>query len=116
MGEGGGGMASLSLHLLLYIFIMLCLICVHTSSSDGSSILSVGQWSERGCTKNEVLSNTSVTVCECTHLTHFAIMLSAKPRKLPKEVTLSLEVIGYVGVSISLVAMTLTVLTFVTLR
>ena len=86
------------------------------TSSDGSSILSAGQWSERDCTKNEVLSNTSVTVCECTHLTHFAILLSAAPLKLADSVTLSLEIIGYVGVAISLVAMTLTVCIFIIIR
>ena len=83
-------------------------------SSD--SILSAGQWSQRNCTKNEVLSNTSVTVCECTHLTHFAILLSASPLSLSKSVALSLEIIGYVGVAVSLVAMALTVITFTALR
>ena len=48
-------------------------------SSTDNSILSTGQWSDRGCNKSESLSNTSVTVCECNHLTHFAILLSAQP-------------------------------------
>ena len=80
------------------------------------SILSAGQWSQRGCTKNESLSNTSVTVCECTHLTNFAILLSAAPLSLSDSVALSLEIIGYVGVAVSLVAMALTVFTFIVLR
>ena len=45
-------------------------------SSTENSILSAGQWSERGCNRSESLSNTSVTVCECNHLTHFAILQS----------------------------------------
>ena len=53
-----------------------------------------------------------MTVCECDHLTHFAILLSAEPLNLTDAVVLSLEVIGYVGVSISLVAMCLTITTF----
>ena len=85
-------------------------------SSSNNSILSSGQWSDRGCNRSESLSNTSVTVCECNHLTHFAILLSAAPLNLTDAVVLSLEVIGYVGVSISLVAMALTIFTFAALK
>ena len=35
-----------------------------------------GKWSTRGCSLNEEGSSETVTVCECTHLTHFAILLS----------------------------------------
>ena len=79
-------------------------------------ILSVGQWSDRGCNRSENLSNISVTVCECNHLTHFAILLSAAPPEYSQPVTLSLQIIGYVGVSISLVAMALTIITFLLLK
>ena len=85
-------------------------------SSTDNSILSVGQWSDRGCNRSESLSNTSVTVCECNHLTHFAILLSAAPLNLTDAVVLSLEVIGYVGVSVSLVAMGLVIFTFTALK
>ena len=53
--------------------------CVFLEFLTDNSILSAGQWSDRGCNKSESLSNTSVTVCECNHLTHFAILLSAQP-------------------------------------
>ena len=79
-------------------------------------ILSAGEWSERNCSRNDGLSNISVTVCECTHLTHFAILLSAAPQKLSTGVTLSLEVIGNMGVSVSLVAMAITSVTFHALK
>ena len=85
-------------------------------SSTDNSILSAGQWSERGCNRSKSLSNTSVTVCECNHLTHFAILLSAAPLNLTDAVVLSLEVVGYVGVSVSLVPMGLTIFTFVALK
>ena len=85
-----------------------------TEEDDG--ILSAGQWSERGCSRSESLSNTSVTVCECDHLTHFAILLSAAPLNLTDAVVLSLEVVGYVGVSVSLVAMGLVIFTFVVFK
>ena len=81
-------------------------------SSIDNTILSVGQWSDRGCNRSESLSNTSVTVCECNHLTHFAILLSVAPLNLIDAVVLSLEVIGYVGVSVSLIAMCLVIFTF----
>ena len=87
--------------------------CCH---NNHSSLLSIGQWSDRGCNRSESLSNTSVTVCECDHLTHFAILLSASPLNLTEAVTLSLEIISYVGVSISLVAMILTIATFAILK
>ena len=87
-----------------------------TESSTDNSILSAGQWSERGCNRSESLSNTSVTVCECDHLTHFAILLSAAPLDLTDAVMLSLDTIGYVGVSVSLVAMASTIFTFAALK
>ena len=86
------------------------------STEEDDGILSAGQWSERGCNRSESLSNTSVTVCECDHLTHFAILLSAAPLNLSDAVVSSLEVIGYVGVSVSLVAMGLTIFTFVVFK
>ena len=81
-------------------------------SSIDNTILSVGQWSDRGCNRSESLSNTSVTVCECNHLTHFAILLSVAPLNITDAVVLSLEVIGYMGVSVSLIAMSLVIFTF----
>ena len=82
-------------------------------SNSKDDIMSIGQWSDRGCNRSEILSNASVTVCECNHLTHFAILLSAAPLNLTEDIELSLQVIGYVGVSISLVTMTLTATTFI---
>jgi len=80
-------------------------------------ILSIGQWSDRGCHKNKELSNISTTVCEFNHLTHFTILLSEAPLNISDPViTLSLEIIGYVGVSISLISMGLTIITFVAHR
>ena len=80
------------------------------------TLLNIADWSDKGCVKNGLLSNDTRTVCECNHLTHFAILLSARPQQLSEGVTLSLNIIGYVGVAVSLVAMTLTVITFVMLR
>lgn len=35
-----------------------------------------GHWSTDGCTPNKDKSNENKTVCECTHLTNFAILMS----------------------------------------
>ena len=61
---------------------------------------------------NSELSNSSHSVCECNHLTHFAILLSPGA-EFTKAQVLSLEIIGYVGVSISLVAMLATIVTLI---
>ena len=89
---------------------------LYSSQGNNGPILSAGEWSEENCSRNADLSNISVSVCECNHLTHFAILLSAAPQKLSHGVIVSLEVIGYVGVSVSLVAMSITIITFLTLR
>ena len=62
------------------------------------------------------MSNVSVTVCECDHLTHFAILLSAAPLNYTDPVELSLRIIGYVGVAVSLVAMAVTVIILIILK
>ena len=66
--------------------------------------------------RNDRLSNSTHTVCECTHLTNFAILLSAQPLGLPAGVALSLSVIGYIGVALSVVAMVATIISLVFLR
>ena len=65
---------------------------------------------------NEDDSSETRTVCECNHLTHFAILLSPKPPELSKRKELDLGSICYVGVSISLLAFTLTIITFIAFK
>ena len=58
-----------------------------------------------------------MTVCKCYHLTHFAILLSARPHIILSQVKfLSLQITGYIGVSISLVAMAATIFLFLFLE
>jgi len=40
------------------------------------SATSTGHWSSEGCTPNLEKSNENKTVCECTHLTNFAVLMS----------------------------------------
>ena len=79
------------------------------------AILYPGRWSEEGC---ETTFKSTMTVCKCDHLTHFAILLSARPLDLspaPLKI-LSLQIIGNIGVSLSLVAMVATVFVFLFLE
>ncbi len=80
------------------------------------SPLAHGRWDTERCVRNYSLSNSTHTVCECTHLTNFAILLSARPLNLPSGVALSLSIIGYIGVTISVIAMLATILALACLR
>ena len=82
------------------------LVINSAGSGRAGAILYTGQWSEEGCETN---FNSTMTVCKCNHLTHFAILLSARHLKISYVQTLTLQVIGYIGVSTSLVAMAVTI-------
>ena len=75
-------------------------------SGRSGAILFAGQWSEEGC---ETTFNSTFTICKCNHLTHFAILLSAKYLRISNLQVLTLQITGYIGVSTSLVAMALTI-------
>ena len=79
------------------------------------NLLVSGRWSTEGCVRNDSLSNSTQTVCECTHLTNFAILLSAKPIVDPVHSEV-LGVIGYIGAAISIVAMLCTIFALVFLK
>ena len=89
---------------------------LHNFLSSTSNVLNLGLWSDEGCSRNTKLSNTSVTVCECTHLTHFAILLSASPPTFTEEVIFSLNIFGYVCYTISLISMAIVIFTFTVLK
>ena len=82
----------------------------HPSSEQMARVLFRGQWSQEGCYLNQQQSNSSSSICECNHLTHFAILISGRSLDLPPEYALVLRSIDYVAISISLVAMATTVL------
>ncbi|XP_064400246.1 adhesion G-protein coupled receptor G6-like [Halichondria panicea] len=83
---------------------------------ESGNPLAHGRWDTEGCVKNGNLSSSTQTVCECTHLTNFAILLSARPLIQPSGVALSLSIIGYIGVSLSVIAMLATIMALVFLR
>ena len=89
------------------------IICNYRETKKASELLTPGQWSEEGCETNVT---STMTVCKCNHLTHFAILLSARPLALSLPKTLALQITGYIGVSVSLVAMAAVIMVFVFLK
>lgn len=71
-----------------------------------------GGWSTRGCQRTEV--EDGLVVCECDHLTNFAILLDVKGQSdiIDKVNTLALSIITIIGLSLSIVGLGLTVLSF----
>ncbi|XP_061181253.1 adhesion G protein-coupled receptor L2-like [Saccostrea echinata] len=64
------------------------------------------KWSEKGCKVNS--TNDMRTVCQCNHLTNFAILM--RPYTSEKEDKASLKTLSFVGVIISIA---FTVITFI---
>ncbi|XP_074610692.1 adhesion G protein-coupled receptor L3-like isoform X2 [Acropora palmata] len=75
-----------------------------------------GYWSTEGCYKDEQLSNDQATVCHCNHLTNFAILMRVKDIMPSKPHLKALEVITYVGCSLSLLGEIITILTLTFLK
>uniref|UniRef100_A0A8C8A1T8 Adhesion G protein-coupled receptor D1 n=1 Tax=Oryzias sinensis TaxID=183150 RepID=A0A8C8A1T8_9TELE len=72
-----------------------------------------GVWSNEGCVRSE--GNMSYSVCLCNHLTNFAILMQVVPLKLTTSHMMALSVIGYVGCSISIFCLAITLVTFAVL-
>ncbi|KAG7460266.1 hypothetical protein MATL_G00219720 [Megalops atlanticus] len=69
-----------------------------------------GAWSEEGC--NATQSNSTHTVCVCTHLSSFAVLMALYDMKD----SFQLQLITWVGLSISLVCLLLSIITFSCVR
>ncbi|XP_075758536.1 adhesion G protein-coupled receptor E3-like isoform X2 [Pelodiscus sinensis] len=80
-------------------------LCVYWKFEAGK-----GSWSPDGCTTLHV--NSTHTTCSCDHLSSFAILMA------PTAVTESrpLNILIYVGLSLSLLCLLLTILTFLLCR
>ena len=82
-----------------------CLICI----LDG-----MGAWSTKGC-KGKGFHN-QLFKCSCNHMTNFAILLDVTSEPLSQSETKSLSIITYIGCTISLVSLVITVLTYLCFR
>ncbi|KAM6904700.1 adhesion G protein-coupled receptor E5-like [Xenentodon cancila] len=80
-------------------------VCVFWDSSNQG-----GAWSTRGCSMVE--SNLEYTVCSCTHLSSFAVLMAL----YETEDKFELQLITWVGLSLSLVCLLICILTFSTIR
>ncbi|KAK2840674.1 hypothetical protein Q7C36_012253 [Tachysurus vachellii] len=72
-----------------------------------------GVWSNNGCLRAG--GNLSYSVCVCNHLTNFAILMQVVPVELSKSHQVALSTITYVGCSISIFCLAITLVTFAVL-
>ncbi|KAL9950396.1 hypothetical protein ACROYT_G042884 [Oculina patagonica] len=75
-----------------------------------------GSWSTEGCYVN--FANSTHSVCHCYHLTSFSVLMQLTPESYEIRGTyheLALSLITYTGISISLVALVLALITFCSL-
>lgn len=72
-----------------------------------------GIWSNEGCVRSE--GNMTYSVCLCNHLTNFAILMQVVPLKLTTGHKVALSTIGYIGCSISIFCLAITLVTFAVL-
>ncbi|XP_067877053.1 adhesion G protein-coupled receptor E3-like isoform X7 [Heterodontus francisci] len=69
-------------------------------------------WSARGCKVDKF--NTTHTVCNCTHLSSFAVLMAL--HEIEKSDEYNLSVITMVGIILSLVCLFISILTFILCR
>ncbi|XP_006147401.1 adhesion G-protein coupled receptor D1 isoform X2 [Tupaia chinensis] len=79
--------------------------CAFLNFSSGE-----GVWSSQGCELTE--GNLSHSVCHCTHLTNFAILMQVVPLELSQGHQVALSSISYLGCSLSVLCLAATLLTF----
>lgn len=71
-----------------------------------------GKWSSNGCTYKQSKSNTTVSFCECTHLTNFAILMSQGDESISEEDRKRLHIISDIGCSLSILGLILTMVVY----
>ncbi|XP_028851231.1 adhesion G-protein coupled receptor D1 isoform X2 [Denticeps clupeoides] len=70
-------------------------------------------WSSEGCVRFS--GNLTYSVCLCNHLTNFAILMQVVPMELSRTHQVALSTISYIGCSISIFCLTITLVTFAVL-
>ncbi|XP_066023126.1 adhesion G protein-coupled receptor E3 isoform X2 [Pocillopora verrucosa] len=78
---------------------------------------SLDGFSEEGCHVDHSKSNSEETICSCNHLTHFAVLVDfSSSTKLSENDVAVLEIITYVGLSLSIIGIlsTITLYSFLT--
>ncbi|XP_032100377.1 adhesion G-protein coupled receptor D1 isoform X4 [Sapajus apella] len=72
-----------------------------------------GVWSNQGCVLTG--GNLTYSICRCTHLTNFAILMQVVPLELARGHQVALSSISYVGCSLSVLCLVATLVTFAVL-
>ncbi|KAM9319564.1 adhesion G-protein coupled receptor G2 [Gastrophryne carolinensis] len=73
-----------------------------------------GGWSTHGCTMKKTTQSNNATVCQCNHLTSFAILLDMTPNQgISPEDNLILTFITYIGCGLSAIFLSVTLVTYI---
>ncbi|XP_039358962.1 adhesion G-protein coupled receptor G5-like isoform X2 [Mauremys reevesii] len=80
---------------------------------EGTENGSLGNWSSAGC---ETIHCKDVVLCQCKHLTYFAVLLKISSVPIDEAILAPLTYISMVGCSVSAAASLLTVLHYLTSR
>lgn len=75
---------------------------------------SIGEWANDGCTTHGFITRNEKRIikCTCDHLTNFAVIFTFKgQRNWSEKNDFELTIISYIGLTISMVALTLTIFT-----
>ncbi|KAK1142009.1 adhesion G-protein coupled receptor D1 [Acipenser oxyrinchus oxyrinchus] len=81
------------------------LYCAFLDYSSG-----LGVWSNEGCVRAE--GNLTFSMCLCNHLTNFAILMQVVPLELSNVNQVALSTISYIGCTISIFCLAITIVTF----
>ncbi|XP_024901263.1 adhesion G-protein coupled receptor D1 [Pteropus alecto] len=81
------------------------LYCAFLDFSSGE-----GVWSNQGCVLAE--GSLAHSVCRCSHLTNFAILMQVVPLELTRGHQVALSSISYIGCSLSVLCLAITLVTF----
>ncbi|XP_058889111.1 adhesion G-protein coupled receptor D1-like isoform X3 [Acipenser ruthenus] len=81
------------------------LYCAFLDYSSG-----FGVWSNEGCVRAE--GNLTFSTCLCNHLTNFAILMQVVPLELSNANQVALSTISYIGCTISIFCLAITIVTF----
>ncbi|XP_074646488.1 adhesion G-protein coupled receptor D1-like [Tubulanus polymorphus] len=94
-------------------------VFLQKEKSNKSSEGDVIRWSGDGCSLVDFVNDSGLikmVKCRCNHTTNFAVLLQVKSVKLSSKDTKALEIITYIGCTLSILGTTLTILTFIFLR
>ncbi|KAM9122096.1 adhesion G-protein coupled receptor G5 [Pangshura tecta] len=80
---------------------------------EGTENGSLGNWNSTGC---ETIHHKDVVLCQCKHLTYFAVLLKISSAPINKAILAPLTYISMVGCSVSAAASLLTVLHYLASR